>query len=168
MDLLKKILGHRDSTKIKTDQMIYSPLIGKVVALSEVNDPVFSQEMMGKGVAVVPSVGRVVAPCDGKIINVFRTRHAVLIKADNGAEIIIHVGLETVALNGKHYQSHVEDEMQVKKGDLLLTFDLDEIKQLGYDLITPIIVSNSADYQSVESTKKNEVKHGDVLINLVK
>ena len=148
------------------DDTIYSPLTGKVVSLSEVNDPVFSQEMMGKGAAVIPTVGRVVAPCNAEVINVFRTLHAITIKADNGAEIIIHVGLDTVALDGKYYKSHVEDGERIKKGDLLLTFDLEKIKGEGYDVITPIIVTNSAEYQRVEKLKNDDVSGGDALISL--
>jgi PTS system beta-glucosides-specific IIC component len=122
--------------------------------------------MMGKGAAVIPTVGRVVAPCNGEIVSVFRTLHAITIKADNSAEIIIHVGLETVALDGQYYESHVADGERIKKGDLLLTFDLDKIKGEGYDVITPVIVTNSADYQRVEKTNNHDVNEGDVFINL--
>ena len=164
MSLFKKILG----VKKEVDNIIYSPLIGKVMPLSAVNDLVFSEEMMGKGVAVIPTVGSVFAPCDGEVITVFRTLHAITIKADNGADIIIHVGLETVALDGKYYESHVEDGVRIKKGDLLLTFDLDKIKEEGYDVITPVVVANSADYQSVDKTEENDVQDGDLLISLLK
>lgn len=165
MGLFKKILGTKAGI---IDDKIYSPLTGEVAPLSAVNDLVFSQEMMGKGVAVIPRAGRVVAPCNGEIISVFRTRHAVTIKADNGAEIIIHVGLETVALDGKYFESHVADGERINKGDLLLTFDIDKIKEEGYEMITPVIVTNSADYQRVDKTEKNRVKDGDLLIALTK
>jgi len=170
MGLFRKILGTKDKGESTgdIDNIIYSPLTGEVRPLSTVNDLVFSQEMMGKGVAVMPTVGRVVAPCDGEVISVFRTLHAVTIKAANGADIIIHVGLETVALDGKYYEAHVEDGAHIKKGDLLLTFDIDKIKEEGYDMVTPVIVTNSADYQSVDKTEENEVKDGDLLINLIK
>lgn len=164
MSLFKKILGNKKDVEV--DYTIYSPLTGESVPLSAVNDLVFSQEMMGKGAAVIPTVGRVVAPCNGKIISVFKTLHAITIKADNGAEIIIHVGLETVALDGKHYKSHINDGQRIKKGDLLLTFDLDQIKADGYDVITPVIVTNSAEYQRVDKTQKSNVDEGDELINL--
>lgn len=164
MSLFKKILG----TKEVADPHIYSPLIGKVMSLGEVNDLVFSEEMMGKGVAVIPTVGEVFAPCDGQIITVFRTLHAITMKADNGAEMIIHVGLETVALDGKYYESHVKDGARVKKGDRLLTFNLDKIKEEGYDVITPVVITNSADYQSVDKTEESDVQKGDLLIKLVK
>lgn len=165
MGLFKKLINKKEET-VDIDDTIYSPLTGTAVPLNEVNDPVFAEEMMGKGAAVIPTVGRVVAPCDGEIVSVFRTLHAMTIKADNGAEIIIHVGLETVALDGQYYESHVEDGARIKKGDLLLTFDLEKIKGEGYDVITPIIVTNSAEYQSVEKLKNGDVKVGDALISL--
>jgi len=168
MGLFKKILGAKEELNVDMENIIYSPLTGRVVPLSEVNDPVFSQEMMGKGAAIIPTAKRVVAPCNGEVVNVFRTLHAVTIRADNGADIIIHVGLETVALDGQYYESHVEDGQRVKKGDLLLTVDINKIKEDGYDVITPVIVTNSAEYQSVEKTEKNEVNDGDLLLNLVK
>lgn len=168
MGLFKKILGSKEESKVEVDHIIYSPLTGKAVPLSEVNDLVFSQEMMGKGVAVIPTVGRVLAPCDGEVISVFRTLHAITIKADHGADIIIHVGLETVALDGQYYESHVADGQRIKKGDLLLTFEIDKIKEEGYDVITPIIVTNSTEYQYVEKTNQIEVNEGDLLIKLEK
>jgi len=165
MGLFKKILGIKEESKTEIDHMIYSPLTGKIVPLNEVNDPVFSQEMMGKGVAVLPTAGRVVAPCNGQIISVFKTLHAVTIKADNGAEIIIHVGLETVALEGQYFKKHVEDGQRIKKGDLLLTFEMEKIKE-GYDVTTPVIVTNPTDFKSVHATGEEDVSSGDALIDL--
>jgi len=163
--LLKKLLNKKEEVTT-VDFSIYSPLIGNVVSLSDVNDPVFAQEMMGKGIAVFPTVGQVFAPCDGELISVFRTLHALTIKADNGAEIIIHIGLETVALDGQHFESHVQDGHRIKKGDLLLTFDLEQIKKAGYDLVTPVIVTNPTLFQRVEETKKDVVNSGDLLMEL--
>ena len=165
MGLFKKVLGAKEELKEEIDHMIYSPLTGKVVLLSDVNDPVFSQEMMGKGAAIFPTDGRVVAPCNGEIISVFKTLHAITIKADNGAEIIIHVGLETVALDGQYFESFVKDGQRIKKGDLLLTFDVEKIKE-GYDVTTPVIVTNPDDYQGVLATEEEEVSCGDPLIDL--
>ena len=165
MALLKKLLNKKEEVTT-VDFSIYSPLIGNVVSLSDVNDPVFAQEMMGKGIAVFPTVGQVFAPCDGELISVFRTLHALTIKADNGAEIIIHIGLETVALDGQHFESHVQDGHRIKKGDLLLTFDLEQIKKAGYDLVTPVIVTNPTLFQRVEETKKDVVNSGDLLMEL--
>jgi len=167
MGLFKKLLNKKEEV-VDIDETLYSPLTGTAVPLSEVNDPVFAEEMMGKGVAIIPTVGQVVAPCNGEVISVFRTLHAITIKGDNGAEIIIHVGLETVALDGQYYESHVGDGQRLKKGDVLLTFDLNKIKEAGYDVITPIIVTNSTDYQEVAAIKNRDVNEGDLLIDLVK
>ena len=164
MGLLDKLLNRKETKE--AGSCIYSPLIGRVVPLSDVNDPVFAEEMMGKGAAVIPTKGKVFSPCDGEILTVFRTLHAITMKADNGAEIIIHVGLETVGLDGKYFEAHVEDGAKIKKGELLLTFDLDEIKSAGYDVITPVVVTNSADYEQVEKTNKKEVSNKDLLISL--
>ena len=163
MGLLKKLLL---GDKMEIGSKVYSPLIGEAVPLSEVNDPVFAEEMMGKGAAIKPMEGQVFAPCDGEVITVFRTLHAITIKSDSGAEMIIHVGLETVGLNGKHFEAHVTDGSKIKKGDLLLTFDLDQIKAAGYDTITPIVITNSAEFEQVDVTGKKEVSNKDWLIRL--
>ena len=166
MGLFKNLLNKK-SDKLNADSKIYSPLAGTVVPLSEVNDPVFAEEMMGKGAAVIPKKGQVLAPCDGEVLTVFRTLHAITIKADTGAEMIIHVGLETVGLNGQYFEAYVTDGARIKKGELLLSFDLDQIKGLGYDVVTPVVITNSVDYHQVEKTKKKEVSNKDLLISLV-
>ena len=165
MSLLRKLMGNNKELKI--DMNIYSPIKGVVTSLSNVNDPVFSEELMGKGIAIIPESDRVVAPCNGEIISVFKTLHALTIRGENGAEVIIHVGLETVALNGQYFEAHVHDGQQIKKGDLLLTFDLDAIKT-DYDIVTPVIITNSSGYQTIEQTKNQKVKEGDLLIKLIK
>ena len=125
-----------------------SPAKGKTVPLSEVNDPTFAEEMLGKGVAVIPAEGRICAPADGKIDMVFDTLHAVSMVTDYGAEVLIHVGLDTVKMNGEGFKGHVKSGDHVKKGDLLLELDLEKVKAAGYDTITPMIVCNTPDYGS--------------------
>lgn len=163
MGFFDKLMGKKTAKKV---DLIYSPLIGTAVTLGEVNDPVFAEEMMGKGAAIIPTKGEVYAPCDGEVITVFRTLHAVTIKGDAGADVIIHVGIETVGLNGEHFTAHVIDGQLVKKGDLLLTFDLEAIEAAGYDMITPVVVINSAEYGAIEKTNKKDVSNKDVLIEL--
>ena len=138
-----------------------SPAKGKAVPLSEVNDPTFAEEMLGKGVAVIPAEGRICAPADGKIDMVFDTLHAVSMVTDYGAEVLIHVGLDTVKMNGEGFKGHVKSGDHVKKGDLLLELDLEKVKAAGYDTITPMIVCNTPDYASVEALAGNEVAVGD-------
>lgn len=151
--------------KKKEDRIILAaPMKGKAVDLSEVNDPTFSECMLGKGMAVIPTDGKVYAPADGEISLVFDTLHAVSMTTDDGVEILIHVGLDTVMLKGEGYTSHVTTGDKVKRGDLLLTADLDAIKAGGYDVITPLIVCNTDDYAEVEGVGSSEVEIGDDLV----
>lgn len=151
-----------DGIKITVD----SPLTGKVIPLSEVKDDVFSNEIVGKGAAVVPEKGEVRAPEDGEVASVFDTGHALGMVTKDGVEILIHIGLDTVELKGKHFKVHVKQGDQVKKGQLLITFDMEAIKKAGYDITTPVLVSNTADYLDVLA--KKEGKAGAALITVLK
>lgn len=130
-------------------EMLTSPLIGECIALADVSDATFASGVLGKGAAVIPQAGRVVAPCDGKVMSLFSTHHALGIQSHYGAEILIHVGIDTVKLNGQFFTPHVKVGDDVKQGDLLLEFDLRAITEAGYDLTTPVIVSNIEDYLDV-------------------
>lgn len=158
---LKKMFGGKDDKKV-----ILAPVEGKAVSLKEVNDPTFSQEILGKGVAVIPSKGRVVAPADGVVSVFFETKHAVSITADNGAEIIVHVGLDTVNLKGEHYTAYKKQGDKVKAGELLLEFDMEAIKAAGYDVITPVIICNTPDYPNMVCHTGADVKELDPIIEL--
>lgn len=147
---------------------IYSPLNGKCVPLSEVSDPTFAEEILGKGVAIIPSEGKVVSPVNGTVEMVFDTLHAVALSSDDGAEILIHVGLDTVKLNGKHYKAIAKTGDTVKVGDVLIEFDKDAIKAEGFDIITPVIVSNSGDYGDILTITGQEVKTGDSIIKAIR
>jgi PTS system beta-glucosides-specific IIC component len=146
---------------------ISSPITGEVVPLAQVNDETFAQEIMGKGIAIMPREGKVVSPVDGEIQMVFKTKHAIGILSEEGAEILIHIGLDTVKLDGKHFKAYVKDGDIVKKGDLLVEFDKDAIKSEGYDVITPIIITNSAKYLDVLSKDIKQVNEGDSLLTLI-
>ncbi|AHI55535.1 PTS beta-glucoside transporter subunit IIBCA [Listeria ivanovii] len=126
------------------DETIYSPLQGELMALNDVKDEVFSGGIMGAGVAILPTNGEIRAPFDGTVLSVFKTKHAIGLISKQGVELLIHVGLDTVNLNGHFFDIKVSESEEVKKGDLLGTFDLDEIKKAGYDTTTPVIVTNSA------------------------
>ena len=140
--------------KKKDNKMILgAPVKGKAVPLSEVNDPTFAEEMLGKGMAGIPA--------DGEIGMVFDTLHAVSLVSEEGTEILIHVGLDTVKMNGEGFTGHVKAGDKVKKGDLLLEVDLDKVKAAGYDTITPMLVCNTMDYASVEGVTGKEVEAGD-------
>ncbi|MBV7508399.1 beta-glucoside-specific PTS transporter subunit IIABC [Bacillus sp. sid0103] len=148
-------------------EQLYSPIKGLVKPLSEVNDATFSSGIMGRGFAIQPEEGKVVSPVAGKITTIFKTKHAIGITSDNGAEILIHVGIDTVKLNGKHFTSHVKDGEFVEVGDTLVTFDLDAIRSEGYDLITPVIITNPDRYQSIKPVKEGKVNSSEAFMALL-
>lgn len=153
-----------DTTAAK---IVDSPLTGQIIPLSEVNDPVFSNEAMGKGCAVIPLEGKVFAPFDGTIVGLLDSHHAVGMESENGIEILIHVGMDTVKLGGKHFTCHIEDGQQVKKGQLLLEFDMDAIKAEGYEIVTPVIITNSDEFTEITTEVAGRVKNGDKLLKLI-
>ena len=141
----------------KEAQTFYSPLEGNAIALSEVKDDTFASAVLGEGMAVIPTKGEVKAPCDAMVSMVFDTKHAIGLSADNGVELLIHVGLNTVELEGKYYTVHVNEGDKVAKGQTLITFDMDKIKESGYDVTTPMIVTNSDDFTSVKQLRTGNV-----------
>lgn len=145
---------------------ILSPANGKAVPLSEVPDPTFAEEMLGKGAAVDPSEGRFYAPVSGTISTVFPTKHAIGITGDKGEEILIHVGLDTVQLDGKYFETTVSEGQHVEAGTLLLTCELEKVREAGYKTITPVIVTNPEDYPAVSLARSGEIKVGERLISL--
>lgn len=150
--------------KKEKKHVIGSPAKGKAVSLKQVNDPTFAEEMLGKGAAVIPEEGKIYAPADGEIGMVFDTLHAVSMTTDFGAEVLIHIGLDTVKMKGDGFTGHVKAGDHVKKGDLLLEVDLEKVKAAGYDTITPVLVCNTPDYASVEGIQADAVNAGDDLI----
>lgn len=149
-------------------EIISAPVKGEAVESAVVNDPTFSEEMLGKGMAIKPAEGKVYAPFDGAVEMVFDTKHAVSLVSDQGAQVLIHVGLDTVMLKGEHFTAHVESGAAVKKGDLLLEFDMDAIRDAGYDTIVPIIICNTDDYQEVIRVTGTMVEPGDTVMKLKK
>ena len=141
---------------------------GRTIPMDEVNDQTFAQELLGPGIAIVPSNGTVVSPIDGTIATVMDTKHAVCIQGEDGLELIVHAGLDTVELNGKYYQTYKEIGDQVKAGDVLLEFDLEEITKAGYDVTTPIVITNLGDYKITKCLTGQQVKAGEELIQLTK
>ncbi|WP_145515016.1 PTS beta-glucoside transporter subunit IIABC [Yersinia massiliensis] len=144
-----------------------SPMSGQVVALTDVKDPTFASELMGQGIALFPSEGQVFSPVNGVVESLFKTHHAIGIKSDEGAEILIHVGIDTVKLDGQYFTAHVQKDSRVQQGDLLLTFDCEKISAAGYDLTTPIIITNSEDYSAVVPLQAQTVTARTSLITLV-
>lgn len=145
---------------------LYSHMNGTAIKLEDVEDEVFSQKILGEGAAVEPSEGKLYAPCDGKIDSVFDTKHAVNMVSDDGVEILLHIGIDTVKLGGQYFEAHVSDGQEVKKGDLLISFDMDKIKAAGYKVTTPLIIGNTDDFASVEPVAQNSVSAGDMILKI--
>lgn len=146
--------------------MIGSPVKGKAVPISEVKDPTFAEEILGKGVAIMPEDGKVCAPAAGEIGMVFDTLHAFSMTTREGAELLVHIGLETVGLKGKGFTAHAKAGDKVEKGDLIITADLDVIKGEGLDTIIPVIVCNTDEYKEVESLAGKSVAVGDDILKI--
>ena len=157
----------KKKTKDNVD-VIGAPVKGEAVESASVNDPTFAEEMLGKGMAIKPAEGKVYAPFDGTVAMVFDTKHAVSLVSEKGAEVLIHVGLDTVMLKGEHYTAHVENGASVKKGDLLIEFDMEGIKAAGYDTITPVVICNADDYKDITRVTGKQVEPGDTVMELEK
>ena len=156
----------KQNQTISESKVVYSPIKGKVIPLNTVKDETFAGEYLGKGVAIQPEQGRVVAPFDGKVTVVMDTKHAIGITSNNGIEILIHVGMDTVQLNGKYYQTHVKIDDEVKKGDLLLTFEKENIIAEGYEITTPVVITNTADFKQINALTDKQAEEGDEVITL--
>ncbi len=149
-------------------EIICAPIEGEVVACSEISDLTFQKEMLGKSVAIKPAVGKVYAPVNGKIDMMIETLHAVSMTSEKGAEILIHVGIDTVALKGKHFKSYVKEGTLVKRGDLLMEFDMKAIETAGYEMISPVIICNSDDYTEIEKISGKQIQIGETIMKLTK
>nr|EKW8537952.1 PTS beta-glucoside transporter subunit IIABC [Klebsiella aerogenes] len=145
---------------------ILAPMSGSVLALDQVPDSTFASGLLGKGVAIIPAVGKVIAPFSGEVASLFQTKHAIGLLSDSGIELLIHIGIDTVKLDGVPFTAHVKEGDKVQAGDLLLEFDRQAILDAGYDLATPIIISNSDDYRSVEIVSASVVDAGQPLLSV--
>lgn len=173
--LLVVLVGFRDpaddagtpAPTAATDAVVLSPIDGTAVALSEVPDAAFADGSLGRGVAIRPTSGAVYAPIDATVVAAFPTGHAVGLRGTDGVELLIHVGLDTVKLGGEHFSLKVSSGQQVKAGDLLLEFDGDAIERAGYDLITPVIVTNGELYPDIADVASGPLSHGETLFRAV-
>jgi glucose-specific phosphotransferase system IIA component len=144
---------------------LYSPLTGDSVGLEQVPDPIFAEKMMGDGVAIEPTEGIVVSPCDGKIVSIFPTKHAIGIESDEGLEILIHIGIDTVKMEGKGFKALVEADQVVKKGQELIKFDLKKVKKQAKSTITPLLITNMDKVNEIKQVTGN-VKSGDAVLTI--
>lgn len=144
---------------------VYSPICGQAIPMEEVPDDTFASKVLGDGVAIEPTEGKVYAPFSGTVSMVFDTGHAIGLKSDDGMDLLIHVGINTVELQGKHYTVHAQNGQRIKRGDLLIEFDIEAIKKAGYSLVTPVIVANSDEYDTL-STQNGTVTNDDIIMNV--
>ncbi len=158
----------RPQVEAGTSEEITAPVSGEIIPLEKVPDQTFASGVLGKGVAIEPSEGKIYAPADGTVTTFFPTKHAIGITTDKGAEILIHVGLNTVELDGKFFETHTQENARVKKGELLLSFDMSEIKKAGYKLVTPVLITNADEYSGVESVSQGLIEQGQPLITVRK
>ena len=156
-------------TALADADAVLAPLTGVAVALDTVPDPTFASGLMGQGAAIIPAEGRVVAPFHGEVASLFSTKHALGLLSDSGIEVLIHVGIDTVKLNGEHFTAHIKEGDKIAPGDLLVEFDREAILRAGYDLSTPVIISNSEDYAGVESVSPTpDVRAGAAFLHVTR
>ncbi len=165
LDSFKGVQKYNAKQEAKAqDKLISSPIEGKAIPLSEVSDPAFATGTLGKGIAVIPDKGEVVAPFDCTVTALFNTKHAIGLTSTDGLEMLIHIGMDTVKLEGKYFTAHVKQGDVVKKGTLLITFDMDAIRKEGYSLETPVVITNTDDYQDVLPEQAEKVRATDNLL----
>ena len=160
--------SHAEKTGTESVAMeLFAHMNGTVIPLEEVKDDAFSQKVLGEGVAIEPEEGKLYSPCDGKIEMVFDTRHAITLVSEEGCEILLHIGIDTVKLGGKYFEVHVSDGQEVRKGDLLASFDLEGIRNEGYETTTPLIICNTDDYSSIRSAGGGKISVGESLVEII-
>lgn len=148
--------------------ILKSPLKGEVINIEDVEDPVFATKVLGDGIAIKPSQGKIFSPVDGIIETIFPTNHAVGITFENGLEVLIHIGINTVELKGEFFKSYVQNGNKVNTGDLLVEFDIQKINQMGYSTVTPIIITNMGDFSKLENISNQNINVGEDLIKIKK
>jgi len=149
---------------VKQEYFVFSPVSGDIVTLSEIRDGVFSEEILGKGCGIIPSDGIVTAPFAGEIVQIAETKHAIGIQSKEGIELLIHIGLDTVTMNGIGFNINVKTGDKVKCGQKLMTFSIEEIEKAGFRSITAVIVTNSGDYKSVELLKTGKIENTEKIM----
>lgn len=151
--------------KNKTIELV-SPITGNILPMEEVPDKVFSDKMMGDGLAIEPSEGKILSPVDGTIVTIFPTNHAIGLESKEGLEILIHIGLDTVELQGEGFNRIIEEGQKVKKGDLLMEFDIEKIQVAGKSTITPIVITNMDKIQTIEKNSGAVVAGSEILFTV--
>ncbi len=155
------------SDDTKSDSVLTSPMTGLVMNLAEINDAAFSSGALGKGLAILPTDGKLYSPVDGEIMTLFKTKHAIGVKSTTGVEILMHVGMDTVKLEGKYFEAKVSQGDHVKKGDILLEFDIDAIKGAGYSMVTPVLITNHEKFADLVFEVDRNISANDALMIVV-
>lgn len=150
----------------KKEVEIVSPVKGKLISIKEVPDVTFSEEMVGKGMAIIPEGNEIYSPVEGKITTVFITGHAVGITTKEGIDLLIHIGMDTVNLKGEGFEVKVKDGKHIKTGDLLVVVDFDKLKEKGYRLETPVIICNPDQFKNITYANTGDVEKGDVIMKV--
>ncbi len=145
---------------------IYSPAQGKIIALEDVKDPVFSEKMMGDGIAIIPKYNKIYSPIKGKVTSIFPTKHAFGIVSEDNVEILIHIGLNTVDLKGKYFKLKVKQDDYVEVGDVLVEVDFKKLNKRGYDITTPVVILNKAEYASLEYETDKDIGALELIMEL--
>ncbi|WP_052256281.1 PTS glucose transporter subunit IIA [Salinicoccus sp. YB14-2] len=162
--MFKNLFGKKEDSPVESSLEIKSPFNGKYVKLEDIPDPVFAEKMMGEGFGIEPSDGEVVSPVAGEVMQVFPTNHAVGIKTENGIELLIHIGLETVAMDGQGFTGHVSEGDSVEVGDKLVSFDMDLVSKEANSTISPVIITNSDILKSFEIVDAGEVSSAQTVV----
>ena len=152
--------------KTSEHELIYAPITGVLTKLELIKDEAFSKGYLGEGIAIVPQNGEVFSPVDGVVTMLFPTKHAIGITSKHGTEILIHIGLDTVNLNGKHFKAFVKQGQKVRIAQKLIEFDYHLLKSLGYDLSTPVVITNKNEYQSIEILKIGCIVYNSELLKI--
>ncbi len=150
--------------KVKTE--LLSPVKGEILELSEVPDPTFAQKILGDGIAFKPEIGEIVAPVDAEVVNLFDTKHALGLKTESGAEVLIHIGLDTVKMGGEGFEAFVEQGDNVKAGDKLIEVDLELVEEKAESIITPMVITNTADFEEITSSAAGQIDFGDKVLEI--
>ncbi|EKB55791.1 PTS glucose transporter subunit IIA [Falseniella ignava] len=148
------------------DLKVYSPLKGKLIMLSDVDDEVFATKALGDGVAIIPEIGEVYAPFSGKVESIFTTGHAISIKSETGADLLIHIGVNTVELDGQGFECFVTEGDLIEKGQFLIRFDIEYIKSKGLDTVTSLVVPNHTKFKEIEYEKSQNVEVGQLIMKI--
>lgn len=163
MGIFSRLLGKSESAPVSAKEL-YSPLSGQVIPLETVNDEAFAEKSMGDGLAIIPEEGKLYAPTSGVVEALFPTGHAVAINGDNGLNVIVHIGIDTVEMGGNGFQAMVQQGDRVEAGQLLITFDLEKIKDHGYEATTMVVLPDSSDYGPLQKRETGKVTPQDKLL----